>query len=580
MSNGSILNDLRGEIVGKFVSPISNEKVTKENLIAWGMLAALFIYMLVLNILMPLHRDDYEYALIWGTFEKITAWPDVFHSLYIHYLTHGGRMVAFFVLDSFLLVGKEWFNPFNALLFVSLIVLIYWHSQRKITLSLNPYILSLIIVFCWLGLPHFGLVNIWMCGATVYLMTTVFILTFLLPYRFYFLGKPLLSDSHMAALGMFFGGIVAGWTIENTAATMNIIIAGFVFYAYRKRKLARWMVSGFFGSVLGFILLVIAPGNYVRYAGTDTKLIYHFTNLVAASGEMLLYVLPVVLFLVLVWRILLIEYASRKGIPTLKGKADGLGFASSSIVTIGIVFFMLVSFVNGTFFSKWLGNMLYANVVIPLGIGNDHLKVQLFNTLSGLEEMVIYLLTIAQIYRYIFKKLAIRAENIRDIVRKVSVIEILDAYSASYFAIVMIALAVLNNLIMVASPSFPGRATFGSVVFLIIGAVSFFTIPEVHTYLLRNSRKKYLALFVGIIMLPMAAATLQQYMILAQENNERMAYVGKMAGEGATRLELQPLSPKRLILRHVYFVELNNGVSKYGLCRYYGLKDIKISEPQ
>ena len=51
-----------------------------------------------------------------------------------------------------------------------------------------------------------------------------------------------------------------------------------------------------------------------------------------------------------------------------------------------------------------------------------------------------------------------------------------------------------------------------------------------------------------------------------------------MVNQGATYLELEPLSVKNFVLRHVYFVELNNAVSKYGFCRYYGLKDIKVRE--
>jgi len=552
------------------------KEMTKENLIAWGMLAALFSYMLALNMLAPLHRDDYEYALIWGTFEKIRAWPDVFQSLYNHYLTHGGRMVAFFVLDGFMIVGKEWFNPFNAMLFVSLIVLIYWHSQRKITLALDPYILSLIILFCWLGLPHFALVNIWMTGACVYLMTAVFILAFLLPYHFSFWGKSLFKDSYMATVGMFLAGIVAGWTIENTALTMNLIIGGLIFFAYCKKNVEKWMISGFFGSLLGFILLVIAPGNYVRYANTHAKLIHHFTNQVAAGGEMLLYVLPVVLFLVLVWRILLTQYAAQKGLPLPQQGISTWRFSGASLVTLGMIFFMLVSYMHGNFFSKWLGNLLYNHLLLPLGFTKRHLKYQFFHTLSGLEEMMIYLLTIAQIYRYIFKKLALRAKDIQEIAKLVSVQEIIEAYPACYYTVIMILLAVLNHLVMMASPSFPGRATFGSVVFLVSGAVSLFTIPEVHTYLLDNSRKKYIAFFVGVIMIPTAFATLQQHIIIAQENNQRMAYVEKMVSQGATHLEVEPLSPKNYVLRHVYFVELNNGVSKYGFCRYYGLEDITV----
>lgn len=551
-------------------------KQNKENLIAWGMLAALFVYMLALNILMPLHRDDYEYALIWGTFEKIRAWPDVFQSLYNHYLTHGGRMVAFFVLDSFMIVGKEWFNPFNAFLYVMLMLLIYWHSERKITFFLNPYILGLIILFTWLGLPHFALVNIWMTGACVYLMTAVFILAFLLPYNCSFLGNPVLKNSNMAMIGMFLGGIIAGWTIENTAVTLNLIVISYALYAWKKQNLQKWMVSGVCGSLIGLFLLVVSPGNYVRYAGTNTKLIYHFTNQLAAGGEMLLYILPILLFFVVIWRSLLTQYGKQKGIYEAEVAEKDTNLPFSFLIITGIIFFMMFSYGNGNFFSKAFGNLLYNYVAIPLGVATNHLKVQLFNTVSGIEEMAIYLLTITQMYRYIFRKLALRAKDIKEVVARVSTIEVMNAYPVCYYVALMIGLAVVNNLVMIASPTFPGRATYGSVLFLIVGVMSFFTIPLVRSYWLENPRKKYIALFIGIIMVPMMAATLQEHRIMAQENNARMAYVEKMASQGAKKLEVEPLSLKNRILRHVYFVELNNGVSKYGLCRYYGLDDIKV----
>jgi hypothetical protein len=557
---------------------MKTKKITKEHLISLVMLVLLFIYMYALNFMMPLHRDDYEYSLIWGTYERIVAWPDIFQSLYIHYLTHGGRMVDFFVLDSFILLGKQWFNPFNAFLFIALIVLIYWHSQRNITFRFNPYILALIILFCWLGLPDFALVNIWMTGACVYLMSAVLIFTFLLPYHFNFLEKPLLSDRYMAAFGMFFCGVVAGWTIENTAATMNFIIAGFIFYAYKKHSLTIWMLSGFCGSVLGFLLLVIAPGNYVRYADSSPKIIYHFSNQLVAGFEILLGVLPVILFFVLVWRILLTEHAREKGVYVIGQQGNSYGFGISSMLIVAGILFILLSYPNSSFISKWLGSLIYDNVAVPLGVANSHLKVQLSNTMAGLEEVVVYLLTITQIYRYIFKKLVLRKNDIRDIMIRVKWQEIMVAYPACYYAAALIVLSVINNLVMIASPTFPGRAGFGSVVFLIIGAVSLFTIPQVYVYLLGSSRKKYLTLFAGLLFIPMAVAVLHQHIVLYKENNQRMIYVEKMVSQGATYLELEPLSLKNLVLRHVYFVELNNEVSKYGFNRYYRLKDLKVKE--
>lgn len=555
---------------------IKNKKFAKADLLSWGMLALLFIYMFALNFLMPLHRDDYWYSLIWGTHDKLVHWPDVFQSLYSHYFTHGGRMVAYFVLDSFLLLGKQWFNPFNAFLMVALIILIYWHSQRKITIHFNPYILLLIILFAWLGFPHFAEVNIWMAGACGYLFTAVLILAFLLPYHFSYLEEGLWKDSYLAALGMFCGGVIAGWTIENTAATMTFVAAGFTFYFYKKNNLQKWMISGFCGAATGLALLVMAPGNYVRYADTHSKVIYNFLNLISAGVETLFYTLPIVLFLVFVWRILLTNYAGKKGISVAARQDSGRRFAINSFLIIGTILFLLLSYLNGSFFSQWLGSLIYDNVAIPLGIATPRLKIQFSNTMSGLEELLIYLLTITQLFRFTFKKCGLQKKDIKAIIPAYPWREIMTAYPASYHAAAWIALALINHFVMVASPRYPGRAAFGSVTFLIIGAISVFTIPEVYRYLLDTARKKYLVLFAGIIIIPTTAAVLYQHVILFKENSQRMLYIEEMASQGVTRLEVEPISIRNRVLRHVYFEDLNNSISKSLLCDYYGLEDIKV----
>ncbi len=562
------------------MSDINTKKVNKEDLFSWGILVLLFSYMYVLNFFMPLHRDDYWYSLIWDTFDKITTWPDVFQSLYRHYFTHGGRMVPYFVLDSFLLLGKQWFNPFNAFLYTALVILMYWHSQRKITMHFNPYILLLIIFFTWLGFPHFAEVNIWMAGACGYLFSAVLILAILLPYHFSFLEKEFLKDNYLTAIGMFFGGVIAGWTIENTATTMTAAVAGLTFLLYKKKHLDKWMITGSCGALTGLALLVLAPGNYVRYADAESKLIYHFTNLIAAGVETLFYVLPIILFLILAWRILLTDQARVQGTQPVSRQGNERQFTISSAWTIGIIIFLLASYLNDNFFSKWLGNLLYDYVAMPLGIATPKLKLQFFNTMSGLEEMVIYLLTITQLYRYISHKLVLQKKDIKAIMPAIAWRKVFRAYPGSYYAVAWIALALFNHFVMVASPNYPGRAAFGSVAFLITGAVSAFTIPEIYHYLLNNSRKKYLVLFTGMIMIPMMAAVLHQYAIVYQEDSQRIAYIEKMSRQGATHLEVAPISIKSRVLRHVYFEDLSNSLSRTFLANYYGLKEIKLKAPE
>ena len=82
-------------------------------------LAGIFLLMLVLNHLMPLHRDDYDYSLIWMTTEHITSAQDTVYSAYRHYLLHGGRMFTVLCLNFFLWLGKFAFDIANALMFPS-----------------------------------------------------------------------------------------------------------------------------------------------------------------------------------------------------------------------------------------------------------------------------------------------------------------------------------------------------------------------------------------------------------------------------------------------------------------------------
>ena len=87
-----------------------------------------------------------------------------------------------------------------------------------------------------------------------------------------------------------------------------------------------------------------------------------------------------------------------------------------------------------------------------------------------------------------------------------------------------------------------------------------------------------MALFAVLVLLPMMAATLNQYVTIHREDGARMAYVREMAAQGATELEVAPISIKNRVLRHVYFEDLNNSVSRDLLCNYYGLKTIKLKE--
>jgi hypothetical protein len=64
---------------------------------------------------------------------------------------------------------------------------------------------------------------------------------------------------------MFFGGVIAGWCNENTSGGGIVLIVLFLVAHYlNHNKFKAWMWSGLLGSLVGFLILVKAPGNHVR----------------------------------------------------------------------------------------------------------------------------------------------------------------------------------------------------------------------------------------------------------------------------------------------------------------------------
>ena len=113
--------------------------------------AAIFAFMLALNHWMPLHRDDYDYLMVWKTGVPIASLSDVLTSAMQHYLLHGGRMVTVFCLDLFLWLGKPLFDAANALMFLALSVLVMMHARRSAALTRTPGLLALAALLLWLS---------------------------------------------------------------------------------------------------------------------------------------------------------------------------------------------------------------------------------------------------------------------------------------------------------------------------------------------------------------------------------------------------------------------------------------------
>jgi len=552
--------------------------VTKGKILQTVLAAAgIFLLMYALNYLMPLHRDDYDYSMIWLTGQHIASLADVMESLWRHYLLHGGRMVAFFFLDVFLLVGKGIFDVANALMFLALVVLLTMHARRDGRFWQEPKLFIAMVFFAWLSFPHFGEVAVWKCGAAVYLWTGVIVALFLLPYNLHFkaMTQGVPPARRWPALPMLVLGILAGWSVENLAVTVFVLAAGLSWRAGRKGAMPVWMPAGAFGAFLGLVLLVAAPGNFVRYEdqGSGKGILIHIGNQFAGNGEMMLYLLPVILLLLLAGRIYRLHLAERAG-GFVEAEPAKSAFGWGRLLCLAVIVLLVVSYFNGSFVAGALRDFLVAHVLAPLGLDKPRTVEHFANVMAGFEEMAIYWSILFFFYSLLKRTLGFSQEQLRS-VRVASWFSVVQAFPVARYAAFLILLAFFNNFVMIAAPTFPARATFSSVAMILIAAGAVLRDPVVADFLQRRAQKTLLVAAAVICAFTMSAAIFITA-AMREENAARLAIVQQAAADGEEIAYMKPITLQNRALRHVFFVDFDNGVTKGGLCQYYGIKDIRV----
>lgn len=532
----------------------------------------IFALMFELNKLMPLHRDDYDYSMIWKTGEHINSFADVFESTYRHYLLHGGRFFTVFCLNLFLWFGKFTFDVANAAMFVLLVLLIYFHARRDFKIGDEFGILAATGLLAWLSFPHFGEVAVWKSGSTVYLWSAVPAAIFLLPYNF-FLAKNLNFNNKIFAIGMFFLGIISGCSVENLGVTVAILTAAISFYCAKKNILQTWMPAGSLGSFIGVIILLAAPGNFVRYddQSVGKGILSHIGNQFAGNGEMILYLLPTILILICAFGILKNLVERQQKIISIPSQ---IIFPKITLIFLGIAAIFIISYFNDSFITKNLRDFFVTNIFPNFNVSTKFLE-RFDNFMMKSEEMIIYLLIVFSIYVPLKNSLGFGKLNLK-FNRSTGLGKILNLYPQIKFSLFIFALALINNFVMIAAPTFPARATFSSVAMILIGSIAIFRIPEVRKKFSSGSTGKILkfgAIFLGSFTIISALVITSQ---LRQENDLRIAEIEKAASENREVVTFPPIELKNRALRHVFFVDFDNGVTVDGLCEFYGIKKVEV----
>ena len=222
--------------------------------ITLGLIAISFF---VLNLFTPYIGDDYLLKC------NLNNFIDIVVQNYNHYFLTNGRLVSHFFSRLFLLLPKIWFNIFNTFIYIIFLLLIYKHATLDLAVRKNKAYIFLILINCSIFLIglRWGHVFLWLDGACNYLWTMVFILAFLLLYR-----KPEYTEK-ISPVMLFGGGVVVGWCNENSSGgAILFCIISLLSLHIRCKKIPKSLLIGLFGAILGFSLMLLAPGNMIRLA--------------------------------------------------------------------------------------------------------------------------------------------------------------------------------------------------------------------------------------------------------------------------------------------------------------------------
>lgn len=208
----------------------------------------------------PFMMDDIWYSTMLSEDTPIRTLGDIVKSQIWHYKNWGGRSMTHGILQLTLLTGEQVADILNIIFTLLLAGSICLVARQR---HLGAFFGATAMV---LGLnANWKMSMFWQAGAANYLYITVFILLFVFCYL-----REVGEDTTVSPLpGIVFWilplGILAGWSNENMGPAVWLLsVAVILTTAKKKSRIPCWMLVGSVSALLGSIMVIVAPGNFVR----------------------------------------------------------------------------------------------------------------------------------------------------------------------------------------------------------------------------------------------------------------------------------------------------------------------------
>ena len=237
----------------------------QKKIIRWVSLILIALTALIVwrvNYEIDFMMDDEWYSTVLYADTPIRNLSDIIRAQIWHYFNWGGRSMAHALLQLILLTGEHWADILNTGMTLLLGWLAcevsgrrgfsYWFAALGMILGLNA---------------NWKMSMFWEAGAANYLCMTGFLLAFLFCYLKY-------EEKNLPGIVIWILplGLIAGWSNENMGPAVWILSLMVILLRHREhKKVPVWMYLGNISCLAGSILMIVAPGNFVRSEETGEE---------------------------------------------------------------------------------------------------------------------------------------------------------------------------------------------------------------------------------------------------------------------------------------------------------------------
>ncbi|MGL4393234.1 MAG: DUF3329 domain-containing protein [Fusobacteriaceae bacterium] len=256
------------------------------------LLLSTFFGMFILNSWTTYNYDDFLYSfkypsvlshskygevIIYGQAERVKNFLDIIQSQANHYMMYGGRVFAHTLVQLFLIFPKYIFDFFNSIVFLIMVNGMYINISNENKKKINSFYLFLIFIFLiWFTAPPLRQSYFWLTGSMNYVWTTTFLLYFSYYMKKFVVDKNKTKQNKIFYFVLFSVGILAGWTNENMCVS---ILVATIIMMYINRKISKKLIYSLIGLFIGSLLVIFAPGNFVRASTHSSYLLLLKKNL-------------------------------------------------------------------------------------------------------------------------------------------------------------------------------------------------------------------------------------------------------------------------------------------------------------